>query len=45
MVVYDGFRKAKPQRDSAQRGWRKLLSLFFPEYNGGIFGGDVGFPQ
>jgi hypothetical protein len=45
MAVYDGFRKAKPQHDSAQRGWRKLLFLFIPEYNGGIFGGDVSFPQ
>jgi hypothetical protein len=41
--VYDGFRKADPQRDSIQRGLWKPISLFVPGYTGGVYGGDVTF--
>jgi adenylate cyclase len=44
-TVYDGFRKANPQRDSLQRGLWRPVSLFVPGYNGGIFGGDVIFSK
>jgi adenylate cyclase len=44
-TVYEGFRKANPQRDSVQRGWWNPVSLFVPGYNGGIFGGNVICPK
>jgi hypothetical protein len=44
-TVYDGFRKANPQRDSLQRGLWRPVPLFVPGYNGGIFGGDVIFSK
>jgi adenylate cyclase len=44
-AVYEGFRKANPQRDSVQRGLWKPVSLFVPGYNGGIFGGGVIFSK
>lgn len=42
-AVYEGFRKANPQRNSVQRGWWKPVSLFVPGYSGGIFGGNLIF--
>lgn len=44
-AVYDGFRKANPQRDSVQRGLWQSVSLSVPGYSGGIFGGDVIFSK
>jgi len=44
-AVYEGFRKANPQRDSVQRGLWKPVSLFVPGYKGGIFGGGVTFSR
>jgi hypothetical protein len=44
-AVYDGFRRANPQRDSVLRGLWKPVSLFVPGYNGDIFGACVIFPK
>jgi hypothetical protein len=42
-AVFDGFRKADPQRDSIRRGLWKPVSLSVPGYSGGVYGGDVIF--
>jgi adenylate cyclase len=44
-TVYDGFRKANPQRNSVQHGWWKPVSLVVPGYSGGIFGADLILPN
>jgi class 3 adenylate cyclase len=44
-AIYDGFRKANPQRRSLHQGLWKPISLFVPGYNGRIFGGDVIFSK
>jgi adenylate cyclase len=44
-TVYDGFRKANPHCNSVQRGWWQPVSLYVPGYSGGIFGGNLIFPN
>lgn len=41
--VFDGFRSARPQDRSIQNNWFKSVKLEIPDYNDGVYGGDVVF--
>ena len=41
--VFDGFRSARPQDRSIQNNWFTSIDVKIPDYNDGVYGGDVVF--